>query len=105
VAGANEYKIGKTFDISDLRKPKAVRQPSPRDEAIGRAINQAATAPESQVVPLHLPISEKLGTAKAAAVRQIKARQSPVNVGISATHPNTLLFSRGVLSKRSRRSS
>lgn len=100
---ASEYKLGKAFDITELRKPKAVRQPSPRDVAISKAINAAAVAPESQVIPLHLPDGEKVATAKAAALRQIKALQSPVHVGISGNHPNTLLFSRGVLSNRGRR--
>ena len=100
---ANDYKIGKPFDLAELRKPKAARQPSPRDVAITKAINAAATSPESQVIPLTLPETEKVGTAKAGAVRLIRSLAAPVNVGVSAAYPHTLLFSRGKLSNRGRR--
>jgi hypothetical protein len=103
VPDASDYKIGKAFDIAELRKPARVREPSPRDIAITKAINAAATSPASQVVPLSLPESDKLGTAKAAAVRIIRSNGSPVHVGVSAQYPNTLLFSRGVLSNRGRK--
>jgi hypothetical protein len=103
MADGNDYRIGKPFDISGLRKPKVGRKPSPRDAAITRAINAAAVAPESQVIPLLLPEGEKVGTATAAARRLIKALNSPVNVGVKASHPNTLLFSRGVLRGRGSR--
>jgi hypothetical protein len=104
VADGNDYRIGKPFDISGLRRQKAERKLSPRDAAITKAINAAAVAPESQVIPLLLPDGEKVGTATAAARRLIKALHSPVNVGVKASHPNTLLFSRGALRGRGNRS-
>lgn len=99
----SEYVVGKPFDIAELRKPKRVRQRSPRDEAMTKVINQAAAGSESQVFPFLMPETEKVPTAKAAAIRLIKALEVPVNVGINAAHPNTLLFSRGVLSNRGKR--
>lgn len=103
MADAGDYKIGKAFDIADLRRSARVREPSPRDIAITKAINAAATSPASQVIPLSLPETDKLGTAKAAAARIIRRQGSPVHVGVSGQYPNTLLFSRGVLSNRGRK--
>lgn len=99
----DEYKTGKPFSIEELQKPKPVRQPSPRDAALIKAINAAAAGPESQVIPFIFPESEKQGTVKAAAIRLVKALDLPVNVGVHASYPNAVLLSRGTLSNRGKR--
>ena len=100
-----QYLIGKSFDISELRKLERPRVVSPRDRELEKAITQAAAGAESQVIPFSFdPERDKIGTVKAAAKRLVKAMQVPVNVGYNATFPNTILLSRGVLSNRGRRS-
>ena len=54
--------------------------------------------------PLFYPTATALDTVKAAAKRIVRAMQVPVNVGTSAKFPNTILLSRGVLSRRGRHS-
>lgn len=99
----SDYTIGKPFDIAELRKPKPVRQPSPRDIALTKAIQAASAAAESMVIPFSFPETEKRGTVKAAATRLAKALDVPVNVGVHKDYPNAILLSRGLLSQRGRR--
>ncbi|MHB8958355.1 MAG: hypothetical protein ACYDAN_01860 [Candidatus Limnocylindrales bacterium] len=98
-----EYVVGKPFDLAELHKPKPVREPSPRDAALIKAINAAAAAAESQVIPFVFPETEKQGTVKAAAMRLVKALELPVNVGVHKDFPNAVLLSRGTLSNRGKR--
>jgi len=100
------YQIGKPFDIEELKKPVRARVVSPRDQELEKAITQAAAGAASQVIPfLFDPEKDKVGTVKAAAKRIVKAMEVPVNVGTNAAmFPNAILLSRGVLSKRGRRS-
>jgi hypothetical protein len=100
---ASDYKIGKPFALAELAKPKRVRQPLPRDEALTKAIRAAAAAPESQVIPFTFPETEKVGTVKAAAIRIVKTLELPVNVGVHKDFPNAILLSRGTLSNRGKR--
>jgi hypothetical protein len=101
-----QYLIGKSFDISELRKLERPRVVSLRDQELEKAITQAAAGAESQVIPFSFdPQKDKVGTVKAAAKRIVKAMQVPVNVGTNAAKfPNAILLSRGVLSRRGRRS-
>ena len=100
------YQIGKPFDIEELKKPVRARVVSPRDQELEKAITQAAAGAASQVIPFSFdPEKDKIGTVKAAAKRIVKAMGVPVNVGYNAAmFPNAILLSRGVLSKRGRRS-
>ena len=103
-----QYTIGKPFDISELKKPKAVRAVSPRDQALEKAITQAAAGAESQVFPFFFdPEKDKVGTVKVAAKRIVGSMGVPVNVahnGALKGYENAILLSRGVLSNRGRRS-
>jgi len=98
------YTYGKAFDISELQK-KAVtaRKPSPRDVALEKAIREAAAGSESQVVPFYLGETDKLATVKLAARRIADRLDLPVNIGVHQAYPNTVLLSRGTLSRRGRR--
>jgi hypothetical protein len=100
-----QYVIGKSFDISELRKLERPRVVSLRDQELEKAITQAAAGAESQVIPFVFDLEkDKVGTVKAAAKRIVKAIGVPVNVGYSAAkYPNAILLSRGVLSNRGRR--
>ena len=101
------YQIGKPFDISELKKPLRARVVSPRDQELEKAITQAAAGAASQVIPfLFDPEKDKVGTVLAAARRIVATMQVPVNVGVNAAmFPNAILLSRGVLSRRGRRTS
>lgn len=101
-----QYQIGKPFDISELRKHVRPRVVSPRDQALEKAITQAAAGPASTVIPFSFdPEQDKVGTILAAARRIVKAMGVPVNVGMNAAmFPNAILLSRGVLSNRGHRS-
>ena len=99
------YTIGKPFDIEELRKPVRARVVSPRDQELEKAITQAVAGAASQVIPfLFDPETDKVGTIVAAARRIVATMQVPVNVGVNAAmFPNAILLSRGVLSRRGRR--
>lgn len=100
-----QYIIGKPFSIEDLKKPQRARAVSPRDQELQKAITAAAAGAASQVVPFSFdPEKDKVGTVLAAARRIVKVMEVPVNVGVNVLHPNTILLSRGVLSRRGRRS-
>ena len=103
---AKQYVIGKPFDITDLKKPVRARVVSPRDQELEKAITQAAAGAASMVIPFGFdPERDKVGTVLAAARRIVKTMGVPVNVGVNAAmHPNAVLLSRGVLSRRGRRS-
>ena len=99
------YTIGKPFDIGELKKPLRARVVSLRDQELEKAATQAAAASATQVIPFSFdPEKDKLGTVLAAARRTVKRVGVDVNVGTNAAMlPNTVLFSRGILSNRGRR--
>jgi hypothetical protein len=102
---AKPYTVGQPFDISELKKPVRPRVVSPRDQALEKAITQAAAGAASQVIPFYYDVErDKPGTVLAAARRIVKTMGVPVNVGVNAAmFPNAILLSRGVLSNRGRR--
>src|SRR5262245_45250495 len=98
-----DYVVGKAFDINTLKKPQRGKERSQGDIQLEKAIKEASSRAESQVVPFTFPETEKIGTVKAAAKRIVAELDLPVNVGVHAGYPNTILLSRGTLSNRGRR--
>src|SRR6188508_54239 len=100
-----DYGVGKPFSIEDLRKTAPSRKANPRDDAITKAIRAAAAAPASEVIPMTFPSNVKVTTVVAAARRIAAEQDLNVNVGVNKSYPNTVLFSRAVLSRRGRKPS
>lgn len=97
------YTFGDVFALEDLKPAPTVRQPSPRDEALERAIRHAATLDPTKVLPVHMDPKDKPGTVLASARRIARRVGLPVNIGTNKTRPGMLLMSTGVLSNKTRK--
>jgi hypothetical protein len=93
-------KVGKTLKVDDLKRKPAPRgrQPSPRDVELAKLVNEVSVGPASDVIPWEY--EGKRATARAAAIRVIKASGATVYVSSRPDHPGVLLFSRVPLSGR-----
>ena len=102
-AGPEPYTYGKPFAITDLKKKAAADRPlSKRDQALVKAIREAAAAAESQVIPFYLAPDDKVPTVKLAAKRLATRLDVPVNVGTHRSYPGMLLLTRGTLRGRAK---
>jgi hypothetical protein len=79
------------------------RVPNPRDIELGKAINEALAAAESEAIQVKLKGEAKLATLRAAAVRVAKAAGAKVYVSTHRSFPDTVFISRAPLSNRGRK--
>jgi hypothetical protein len=100
VAVYKTIKVGKPLKVDDLKRQPAPRgrQPSPRDVELARLVNEVSVGPASEVLPWQY--EGKPATARAAAIKVIKASGATVYVSSRPDHPGVLLFSRVPLSGR-----
>jgi len=86
-------------------KPKeaAGRAPNPRDLELGRAINEALAAAESDAIQVKIKGEAKLATLRAAAVRVARSAGAKVYVSTHRSFPDSVFISRLPLSNRGRR--
>ena len=89
--------------LTATTKRLAGRAPNPRDIELGRAINEALAAAESEAVQVRLRGEAKLATLRAAALRVAKAAGATVYVSTHRSFPHSIFISRRPLSKRGRR--
>jgi hypothetical protein len=100
LASFKTIKVGKALTVDDLKKtstPRA-RRANPRDEDLLRLVNKVSVGPASQVLPWHF--EGKAATARAAAIKVIRACALEVYVSNRSSMPGVLLFSRVPLSGR-----
>lgn len=76
--------------------------PNPRDIELGKAINEALAAAESDAIQVKLKGEAKLATLRAAAVRVAKAAGAKVYVSTHRSFPDSVFISRTPLSNRGR---
>jgi hypothetical protein len=93
-------KVGKPLKVDDLKRKPAPRgrQSNPRDVELARLVNEVSVGPSSDVIPWQY--EGKPATARAAAIKVIKASGASVYVSSRPDHPGILLFSRVPLSGR-----
>ena len=79
------------------------RAPNPRDLELGRAINEALAAAESDAIQVKVKGEAKLATLRAAAVRVAKFAGAKVYVSTHRSFPDSIFISRTPLSNRGRK--
>jgi hypothetical protein len=93
-------KVGKPLSVDELNRKPAPRgrRPNPRDEDLAKLVNEVSVGPASQVLPWQY--EGKAATARAAAIKVIKAAGATVYVSSRPDRPGELLFSRVPLTGR-----